>query len=96
MLRSLASRHLVYCRICIFPKQFEQRGVFMTSIKPIYPDRFIDKKGLKDLVPYSPSHIARMEKKGDFPRRIRPCRVGWSQNDISEWIEAKKAATENR
>jgi prophage regulatory protein len=64
----------------------------MTSIKLLRGDRFIDKKGLKAFVPYSSSHITRLEKKGDFPRRIHlgPGRVAWSENDISEWIELKK------
>jgi prophage regulatory protein len=70
----------------------------MTYMKPLHLDRFISKKELKDLVLYSPSHIARLEKKGVFPRRVQlgPCRVGWSQNAVAEWIEARKKTTENR
>ena len=94
MLRLLALRHLVYCHICIFPKQFEKRGSIHDFYKPSRPDRFIDKKGLKAFVPYSSSHIARLEKNGDFPRRVQlgPGRVAWSENDIGEWIELKKQA----
>ena len=34
-------------------------------------DRLIDKKELKKLVPYSASHIARLEKLGEFPSRVQ-------------------------
>lgn len=66
----------------------------MTYMKPLHLDRFISKKELKDLVLYSPSHIARLEKIGAFPRRIQlgPCRVGYSEEEVREWIEARKAA----
>jgi prophage regulatory protein len=64
----------------------------MYSNNEIYIDRLIDKKELRSLVPYSPSHIARLEKTGSFPRRIQlgPCRVAWSQYAVVEWIETKK------
>jgi prophage regulatory protein len=58
-------------------------------------DRLIDKKELRDLVPYHPSHIARLEKAGEFPARIRigRCRVAWSFHDVQTWIAARKAET---
>ena len=70
----------------------------MTYMKPLHLDRFISKKELKDLVLYSPSHIARLEKIGAFPRRIQlgPCRVGWSQQEVGEWIEARKAVNHEK
>ena len=36
----------------------------MASAKEIYIDRLIDKRSL---VPYSSSHIDRLEKRGEFP-----------------------------
>lgn len=56
-------------------------------------DRLIDKKELRELVPYHPSHIARLERAGEFPARIRigRCRVAWSLQDIQSWIAARKA-----
>ena len=65
----------------------------MSLDKAFNTDRLIDKKELRNRVPYSSSHIARFEKTGDFPRRIQlgPCRVAWSENDIAEWIEKKGA-----
>ena len=52
----------------------------------------IDKKELRRLVPYSPSHISRLEKRGEFPRRIvlGPGRVAWSLMEVGEWQELKK------
>ena len=67
----------------------------MASEEDYYCDRLIDKKELKKYVPYSSSHIARLEKSGAFPRRIHigPCRVAWSQIEVSNWINSKKVTT---
>jgi prophage regulatory protein len=53
-------------------------------------DRIIDKKELTQLIPYSEVQIQRLEQKGLFPKRIKigANRVGWSLNEINEWIEA--------
>lgn len=55
-------------------------------------DRIIDKHELNKLVPYSQVHIHRLEKKGEFPKRIPlgPNRVGWSLIEVQGWIESKK------
>ena len=57
--------------------------------------RLINKKQLKELVPYSNSTIARMEKKGQFPQRIKlgANRVAWILSEVMSWIEAKKSAS---
>jgi len=57
-----------------------------------YADRLIDKKELSKLVPYSVSHIRRLEKAGLFPRRIQlgPGRVAWVLSEVLEWIECKR------
>ncbi len=54
----------------------------------------IDKKELKKRVPYSLQHIARMEKAGTFPGRVRlgPNRVGWRLGDVLGWIRKLKPA----
>ena len=54
--------------------------------------RLIDKKELRDLVLFSPSHVRRLEKKGEFPRRIPlgPCRVGWLLSEVLEWRDCKR------
>lgn len=55
-------------------------------------DRIIDKHELKQLVPYSHVHISRLEKQCQFPQRIQlgANRVGWSLEEIKDWIETKK------
>jgi len=53
--------------------------------------RILSKKELRALVLYSPAHIDRLEKAGLFPRRIKlgPCRVGWLESEIEEWLQER-------
>ena len=64
----------------------------MTSSNEI--DRIIDRNELKKLIPYSVTHILRLEAQGKFPARIRlgASRVGWSLLEIQEWIAERKTA----
>ncbi len=57
--------------------------------------RVITKKELRLLVPYSPQHIARLEKAGKFPKRIRigERRVGWWLHEIMAWIDQRRSET---
>lgn len=43
--------------------------------------RILSKRQLKELVLYSPQHIARLEKAGQFPQRVQlgPNRVAWGR-----------------
>jgi len=56
--------------------------------------RILSKRQLKELVLYSPQHIARLEKAGKFPKRIQlgPNRVGWLESEVLEWLEYRLAA----
>ena len=53
--------------------------------------KVLSKKDLRQLVLYSPQHIARLEKVGLFPKRIElgPNRVGWLYDEVLEWLEEK-------
>lgn len=53
--------------------------------------RIISKKELRQLVLYSPAHIDRLEKAGKFPKRVQlgPCRVGWIENEVLDWLQAR-------
>ena len=53
--------------------------------------RIISKRELKELVLYSPQHIARLEKAGKFPKRVQlgPNRVGWVLDEVLEWIDER-------
>ena len=56
--------------------------------------RLISKKDLKQFVVYSPQHIARLEKAGQFPKRVRlgphrSSRVGWLESEIAAWQKVR-------
>ena len=55
--------------------------------------RLVDKKGLKTIygIPYTPQHIARLEKAGKFPRRLQlgQCRVAWLCSAVENWIASR-------
>lgn len=56
------------------------------------PDKIIDLKQLKEMVPFSAMQFWRMERDGTFPRRVKlgPSRVGWSLREVESWIEERK------
>lgn len=51
--------------------------------------RNLSKRQLKELVLYSSQHVARLEKAGQFPKRIQlgPNRVGWVEAEVLDWLE---------
>ena len=53
--------------------------------------RILSKRQLKELVLYSPQHIARLEKAGKFPLRIQlgPNRVGWVESEVLDWLQER-------
>ncbi len=53
--------------------------------------RVLSKKQVRELVLYSPQHIARLEKAGLFPERIQlgPNRVGWFEHEVLEWLKER-------
>ena len=60
--------------------------------------RLLSKKELKLYVLYSSQHIARLEKAGEFPKRVRlgphrSSRVGWLESEVVTWL---KVRLENR
>jgi prophage regulatory protein len=56
--------------------------------------KFIVLPQVQEIVPYSASHIWRLERSGEFPKRIRlgGNRVAWLQSEVESWIEGKIAA----
>ncbi len=56
--------------------------------------RIISKAEVRALVLYSPAQIDRMEKDGQFPKRVRlgPSRVGWVEQEVLEWLDARLKA----
>lgn len=55
--------------------------------------QIISKKELRKIVPYSMQHIARLEKAGRFPKRVKlgAGRVGWLLIEVEAWIEERLA-----
>lgn len=61
-------------------------------------DRILSKKELRLYVPYTPQHIARLEKEGKFPKRVQlgPNRVGWFEGEIVAWQESLRTRRDGR
>ena len=55
------------------------------------PIRLIREEAVLQRVHYSPVHIWRLEKAGEFPLRVHlgANRVAWVEAEINEWIESK-------
>ncbi|MFN3889593.1 MAG: helix-turn-helix transcriptional regulator [Beijerinckiaceae bacterium] len=53
--------------------------------------RILSKRQLKELVLYSSQHVARLEKAGQFPKRVQlgPNRVGWVESEIMDWLQQR-------
>ena len=53
--------------------------------------RILSKRQVRDLVLYSPAHIARLEAAGTFPTRVRlgQNRVGWVEQEVFDWIQIR-------
>ena len=49
-------------------------------------------------VGYSRMHLYRLERDGQFPRRVRlgPSSVGWIEEEVDEWIRARIAERDGR
>jgi len=51
----------------------------------------LSKRQIKELVLYSPQHVARLEKAGQFPKRVQlgPNRVGWVESEVLDWLQKR-------
>ena len=56
--------------------------------------RMLSKKHVREIVLYSPQHIARLEQAGQFPKRVRlgQGRVGWVEQEVLDWLNERIAA----
>ena len=58
--------------------------------------KLVSKKELKSIhgIPYSPAHIARLEKAKLFPKRLMlgACRVAWWEDEIEAWKASRPRA----
>jgi prophage regulatory protein len=55
--------------------------------------KLLSKREVREKVLYCPAHIARLEAKGLFPKRVQlgVCRVGWVDEEIEDWIKDRIA-----
>jgi prophage regulatory protein len=54
-------------------------------------ERLLSLKQVREIIPFSPMQLYRLQKSGEFPRRIKigKHRIAWRESDIQKWIEAK-------
>jgi prophage regulatory protein len=59
------------------------------------PVRLLRWRDVSEIIPLSRIHVNTLERRGDFPKRIRLCEntVCWRETDILKWIADKEAAT---
>src|SRR5438876_56435 len=65
------------------------RAVAIAPLKGVNAmTKMISKKDLRSLVVYSLQHIARLEKAGEFPKRVRlgRNRVAWIEQEVMDWL----------
>ena len=57
------------------------------------PLRVIRRRELKTKCGYSAAHVDRLERAGDFPKRVvlGPGAVGWLEHEVDGWIRARVA-----
>ena len=55
-------------------------------------ERILDKKALKEFIPFVPQHIQRLEEDGNFPGRawLGAARVGWYLSEVLTWMDDRK------
>lgn len=53
--------------------------------------RLLSKRQVREIVLYSPQHIARLEAADKFPKRVRlgQARVGWVETEVLDWLQAR-------
>ncbi len=59
------------------------------------PERYLPIREVLQIVPYSRMHIDRLEKRGEFPARVRigPARVAWKLSEVLAWADSKRRPT---
>jgi prophage regulatory protein len=65
----------------------------MAPIREFMAMKLLSKTQVREMVLYSPAHIARLEADGKFPKRVQlgSGRVGWVDREVEDWILARIA-----
>ena len=63
----------------------------MAPIREFMAMKLLSKTQVREMVLYSPAHIARLEADGKFPKRVRlgVGRVGWVDQEVDDWLLAR-------
>jgi prophage regulatory protein len=71
---------------------FNQEDIEMST-----QTKLVSQAELRNRVPYSRSHIDRLERSGNFPRRLKigPQRIAWLSAEIDQWIEERAKERDN-
>jgi predicted DNA-binding transcriptional regulator AlpA len=69
-----------------------QLGVMTSSLTEIVMMQLLTKKQLLKLIPYSHTHVARLELDGKFPKRLKPYggrngKAFWVREEVDNWIQ---------
>ena len=61
-------------------------------------EKFLMLPQVREIVPYSASHIWRLERSGQFPQRVRlgGNRVAWLQSEVNSWVQSKLASRNDK
>ena len=75
----------------VLPRYCRNLGIAMLFILGDIVMRILSKRQLRELVLYSPQHVARLEKAGAFPKRVNlgPNRVGWVEDEVLDWLKLR-------
>ncbi|MEQ1671525.1 MAG: AlpA family phage regulatory protein [Hyphomicrobium sp.] len=67
----------------------------LTTTDPLAGVRVLTMRQLREVIPYTPQHIYRLEAAGKFPSRIRigENRVVWLQAEIIQWLSERPRVT---
>jgi prophage regulatory protein len=62
-------------------------------MRKLTPDELILRHERRRLVPLSETTVWRMERRGEFPRRITisPKRVAWRRREIEAWLAERES-----
>ena len=70
----------------------------LLNVRSFVMKRMLSKRQVKELVLYSPQHIARLEAAGQFPKRVQlgVNRVGWVEEEVLAWLQERIEARDQQ
>jgi prophage regulatory protein len=70
----------------------------LLNMRSFVMKKMLSKRQVKELVLYSPQHIARLEAAGQFPKRVKlgANRVGWIEEEVLAWLDERIEARDQQ